>query len=384
MWFLPTVRVGVCARILATSFLIAAALVATSVAHAATFVVNTTSWGYDGVCDASDCSLIDAILEAEAAPDADDIVLQPCETYTLFFLHEIQSGLPQIYTDITIHGNGATIRRFPSAPDFRLFLVRPSGNLTLDRLTLRWGKVVSAGAGIFNMGTLTVLNSVIENNSTYSDTGILLSGGGIYNMFGSDFTLEHSTVRNNTSVRGAGIASNGNPSNPSTVTIRNSAIVNNQAIDGLSWSVGGGLLITDDVNVSISDTTISSNYALYRGGGVLLYGIPPAYTVSFRNVTITDNVAENHQGGGIDEQTCGITCIDPTDPLVENSIIANNTADFNPDWVGEYVSGGNNIIGVGSGSFPTTTGDQTVTTLADIGPLVTIGQAGDEHHRLLF
>ena len=41
------------------------------------------------------------------------------------------------------------------------------------------------------------------------------------------------------------------------------------------------------------------------------------------------------------------------------SIIANNTAVSSPDWDGDYLSGGNNIIGVGSGSFPTTTGDQT-------------------------
>ncbi|UCF66641.1 MAG: hypothetical protein JSV80_12725 [Acidobacteriota bacterium] len=76
-------------------------------------------------CLHADCSLVDAILEAEAA----------------------------------------------AAPDFRLFLVRPTGNLTLVRLTLRGGQLASFGAESLPLTTGD------QSVTTLPDLSLLLTTG---------------------------------------------------------------------------------------------------------------------------------------------------------------------------------------------------------------
>ena len=49
------------------------------------------------------------------------------------------NGLPPITSTITISGKGATIERDLNAPDFRIFFVGTSGNLTLNQVTVRQG-----------------------------------------------------------------------------------------------------------------------------------------------------------------------------------------------------------------------------------------------------
>ena len=65
---------------------------------------------------------------------------------------------------MTIEGNGATLERLSGPPDFRLLYVF-NGNLTLDNLTITGGEESGAAVG--------------------QSPGSQLSGGGIYNWFGT-------------------------------------------------------------------------------------------------------------------------------------------------------------------------------------------------------
>ena len=49
------------------------------------------------------------------------------------------TGLPVSTSPVTIEGNNSTITRGSGAPDFRIFAVSSSGNLTLQETTVRGG-----------------------------------------------------------------------------------------------------------------------------------------------------------------------------------------------------------------------------------------------------
>src|SRR5262249_43651843 len=65
-------------------------------------------------------------------------------TYTLTTAADpnVDAGLPRITTSITINGDGSTITRDPAAPDFGIFAVDSSGNLTLNYLVVTHGAVL--------------------------------------------------------------------------------------------------------------------------------------------------------------------------------------------------------------------------------------------------
>jgi hypothetical protein len=97
--------------------------------------------------------LIVAINTANGNAEADVINLAAGGTYTLTEEEndapgtDGPNGLPSITSQITINGNGATIRRDPSYScpeddgdsDFRIFHVGDTGNLTLNELTVSHG-----------------------------------------------------------------------------------------------------------------------------------------------------------------------------------------------------------------------------------------------------
>src|SRR5215208_5149735 len=145
-------------------------------ALAATINVNGTT-----------CTLVDAITAASnnaatggctTGLGADTIVLPANSTQTLTSVNNTSlpaTGLPVIVSVITMAGNGSTIKRGPGAPDFRVFAVDSSGNLTLQRTTVSGGTTSNGGgAGVLSYGAVTLTNCTISNNSTED------FGGGVY------------------------------------------------------------------------------------------------------------------------------------------------------------------------------------------------------------
>jgi hypothetical protein len=365
--------------------LLVAALPLAGTTRAASWVVNTTASNFDGLCNTVHCSIIDAILEAQANPGPDDVFLQACATYAVSAPYGLGSAFPVITTPVRIVGHGAVIERLATAPDFRFFDVTATGDLTLESLTLRRGKSPLGGGAVRNgAGQLAIANCILEDNVVDGTNGSW-QGGAIYSAVGA-LTVDHSTIRRSSAVVGGGIAVDGWMNQTSTVTIRNSSIVDNSALDYSYYGLGGGILLRGHVSATIEDTTIAGNIAQWDGGGIYFHSIPDTYAVLLRNVTIVNNAAQGLQGspggagGGLHWHVCGGTCPIPTLPIAENSIIANNTAVSAPDWLGSYVSNGWNIIGPGGGSFPPTTGDQLVATLANLSGRVDLGEAGGQHH----
>ena len=118
------------------------------------------------------------------------------------------NGLPPIANGITIDGNGATISRSLSGPDFRLFFVGANpndtstknyvspgpGTLALNDVTLEGGLAQGGGSdlggggagmggAIFNQGTVVIDDSTLTDNvaqgGNAGDTSVGSGGGGI-------------------------------------------------------------------------------------------------------------------------------------------------------------------------------------------------------------
>ena len=142
--------------------------------HVANMTVDSTA---NIIANDGNCTLREAIINANnddqsgstdcaAGSGADTIILASEAIYTLDRFDNIDpsfgpSGLPQITSEITIEGNGATIERscVVITPLFRIFSVQTDGDLTLGGLTIRNGLVNTfGGGGIFKVHRLDSLS----------------------------------------------------------------------------------------------------------------------------------------------------------------------------------------------------------------------------------
>ncbi|MEO3888525.1 right-handed parallel beta-helix repeat-containing protein [Nonomuraea sp. B5E05] len=102
------------------------------------------------------------------------------------------NGLPVIRADVTVNGNGATIERAAYASAFRIFQVKRGGKLTLNRVTLRNGRVDGANGGAVLVdpgGALTLQDSVITGSSA-------AKGGAVYTQ--GSISVRNSQIVGNT------------------------------------------------------------------------------------------------------------------------------------------------------------------------------------------
>jgi hypothetical protein len=266
-------------------------------AHAATIDVTTNNNVIDangGVCvglmlaqlPGPDglVSLREAICAANtnAGPDTIDV---PAGTYTLtgpgLPSPDGPNSLPNITTEITINGNGAIIERAAGPTNFRIFHVGVAGNLTLNDVTIRGGRITAgpdwSGGGIYNRGTLTLNNSTVANNTAGAN------GGGILNR--GNATLTNSTVSGNTAnVDGGGIDNESG----GTLTLNGSTVSGNTANND-----GGGIDNESGGALTLNSSTVSGNNAGNDGGGIWNAG-----TATLNSSTVRDNLA-NAVGGGI-------------------------------------------------------------------------------------
>jgi hypothetical protein len=208
--------------------------------------------------DGTSCTLIDAIAAANtdapaggctAGSGADTLVLPAGSTHTLTQSYDYgPNGLPLVTSAITIAGNGSTITRDPSAPQFRILEVAPSGDLTLQETTVSGGVSSASGGGVSNYGVLTLTNSTVSGNSA--------SGSGGVRNSGTLMTLTNSTVSGNS----AGQYSAGGVSNyAGMATLTNSTVSGNSAADR-----GGGMF--NSGTLTLTNSTLSGNSAVFGGG----------------------------------------------------------------------------------------------------------------------
>lgn len=271
-------------------------------------------------------SLRQAILNAAILPDED----------TINFVEQAASGvinlagaLPGVSSDLIFDGPGAdklTIRR-DTGGDYNIFTVN-GGNVTFDGLKLTNGfpagtipntssTTTGSRGGAINITSSTSNVKVIDS---WLDANQANNGGAIANS--GQLTIQNSTISNNTGSNGGGIIVI-----DGQVQIINSTIANNQG------NIGGGVF-NSVADLTITNSTIAFNNATLNSGGV-------------RNI------------GGLAN--------------LKNTIIASNTSPLNPD-VGASIefafnSGGNNIIGDGTGGEGLVDGVKNDVVGSDVTPI---------------
>ncbi|MEO1652893.1 MAG: right-handed parallel beta-helix repeat-containing protein, partial [Bacteroidota bacterium] len=237
-------------------------------------------------------------------------------------------GFPVISSgvDITINGNGRTIRR--SSGDFRFFVVS-NGILTLNDLTLDNGAPLqgSGGGAIYCSGGTVTLNRCTFTNNVSGDNdgadgGAIKNDGGIFQI--QDCTFEANFASGLSGLRGGGIHQDAG-----SMVIIGSLFDSNSAIGR-----GGGLAI-EGGNISLYNCTFFANgdEGIYQDGG----------TLDIIHCTITQNEANSFSGsaGGIVSESGSLSII--------NSIIADNDpllrGTFTDISVASITDNGNNLVG---------------------------------------
>jgi len=269
-----------------------------------------------GITVGGSCTLVDAITAANtntatggcaAGSGADTITLSGNVVLTSVNNSNTQgaNGLPVVTSAITIAGNGATISRAGSSPDFRIFEVVSTGDLTLNDTTISGGRsslffyfFSGPGGGILNSGTLTLTNSTVSGNAI---GGYGFGNGGGIENFGLA-TLTNSTVSGNTAGYGGGI------DNSATLTLTNSTVSGNTANN-----LGGG--IENSATMTLNNSTLSGNTSGTSGAAIFNNG---SSTLTVNNSTLSGNTAHN-SGGAIFNSTATVT--------LSNTTVSGNTAD---------------------------------------------------------
>lgn len=281
----------------------------------------------DVACDVS--SLVSAIQEANGASGPTTLNFAGGCTYVLTQLNNSTNGgngLPVITTSqpVTIEGNASTITRNPSAPAFRVLQVGSGANVSINQLAITGGLVnVNAGCRAFlaapcgggvlvlARGTLRVTNSTIFANTV--SQFINPSGGGIANL--GTLSLVRSVVRANQATTsmlggapvGAGIwnGSTGSIDVDTTSVTRNSIVASQGSGAGLNNE--GGTVRMQTTSVSSNVVSASGGHGPLRpnarasGGGIQNDGTLTATRVVIRG----NGVTQAAQAGALNNVACG-------------------------------------------------------------------------------
>ncbi|MEW5986603.1 MAG: choice-of-anchor Q domain-containing protein [Chloroflexota bacterium] len=319
---------------------LALAPAARAVAPAATFTVNSTldavdAFPGDGLCAtaAGECTLRAAVMEANALAGNDTIVL-PAGTYILTIPGAGEDGA--VTGDLDI---GHTLRILGDGADTTI--VDGNGLVTDDRVFQ-----------VLRQVRVRIADVTIRNGRTDQ------LGGGIRN--GGILMLQRVTLSDNTAVGSGGAIFNDNE-----VTIIDSTLSSNSSDNGLATDRGGAIYsIGGDeyhmATAALINSTVSNNNGGHGGG---IYSEYTDFVVV--SSTITGNTARR-DGGGVYAVWTPLT--------TANTIWSGNTAQWDSHncW-GTINSLGYNLLENNSNcNFVASTGDQIGTPDAPIDPLLDV------------
>lgn len=328
------------------------------------------------------CSLREAITAANddaatngcVAGNGDDLI-----GFSVAGTINLTSDLTFISDGLEIAGPGVDDLIIDGQDAFRLFSFEDAdgtGLFTLSGLTLTRGASSSGPAVNAGTGQSVVINDAVLTGNTSTN------GGGAISLFGSpgspaSLTLERVTISDNEAQgpSSGGAVRVGN--NEVTVTITESAFIDNRATH--ENGNGGGLLAlgtTADVNVSISNSTFDGNQSNDSGAGLKLIGSSSAVVL---DSTFTNNTADadgdgDSGGGGISSSGGGTVTLGNT-IVAGNSVGGNSISrDVENDT---FSSNGFNFIGVNAGAVvsfpagnPNVNGDYVGTAGVPLDPLL--------------
>lgn len=323
-------------------------------------VVNSLADPGDGICNATQCTLREAIN----APGSTEISFAPGLTGTITLARPgAGGGTLRIEKTLSITGpsTGILIQRRRTDPAFRIFRISPA-TVALRNLTIRDGDADHGGGGILSYATLTLTNCKVVANSasgirnhgrlTLTNSRVARNIGlGIDNFPDATLTLAHTEVTRNTGsgifnrddVRltvtnsvishneGTGIRDLGGRLAISHSKIRfnrgggigqhrGSATLDHVRILGNSTSGNGGGIALSNTHMAVVNSTIIGNSAV-EGGGIFNWfkGI-----LTLTNSTVMNNAAQG-RGGGIRSQARPRGGVRVT---LTNSTVSGNSAAF--------------------------------------------------------
>ena len=324
-------------------------------------VINVTTLA-TGIAADSQCSLIEAMVNANAdaavhadcaaGSGADTIALQADALYFLTATNNTAdgpNGLPSITGTLTILGSGASIIRNTTAspPNFRLFHVAAGGNLTLDNVNLRNGRVEPSGTNQFLLGGGAIMNrgavTVRGGSISFNRAGF---GGAIYHAAISEtLAITGTTFSYNTADTAGGALYTHGPTTLAGVTLQN-----NEAA-----SAGGGILHTSAPLV-VSTSTLRLNRAA-QGGGLAVYAGDASSQATVVGSSFISNTAVIAGGGLLNAGDNGYTATTHVETSVFSLNIVTGTA------AGEGLGGGlvnGFVLGSGAGAARLTVARSTV------------------------
>ena len=331
--------------------------------------VTKTADTNDGECTSQDCSLREAVIEANERAGKNKIVV-PAGIYLMTFTGDDSLGQLIISDDVIIEGAGSgstiidgngqissnglfyisdasadisnlTIRNTDASgrQDGGAILTEGDVELLLKDTIFSGNSAVRGGALFIGVGAnVRVEGSTFDNNNVQASGGAIFNeailavhksqitanhasiGAGLYNSISAQVEIFDSNLQGNRAVGVGGAIVNG----MGVVHITRSSLIGN-------WATDGGAAI-NDVNsfMQILSSTISANRATGRGAGLMNTG--GQLIIKFS--TIFNNFGDS-----------GIY-VTSGDTFIENTIVhSNEGAPDERNCTGEITSNGHNLMG---------------------------------------
>jgi CSLREA domain-containing protein len=247
-------------------------------------------------------------------PGASQLRVSGSSNYQIF---SIAAGTTVSISGLTITAGSIVLTGCPETAATEGSGIHSDGTLTLDRVVVSGNNITAThsssinhacafGAGIFNgvNGTLTLARSTVSGNhadATEAGAGDFAqaAGGGIFNI--GTLTIDQSTVNDNTVLdhvsAGATATALGAGIRTRSAMVINSTITNNGEFT--PGGQGGGIFADGAISVALRNDTISQNVASTSAGdGGNLYIDGANVTVTAKNTIIAEALSSG---------SCGLT-----------------------------------------------------------------------------
>jgi CSLREA domain-containing protein len=356
------------------------------------YVVNTVADHDDGTCGGADCTLREAINQANAAETNSSLII----TFSVLGTITLNSELG-ITRSMTITGPAARNLVIGGNSAHRIFDIS-AGNISISGVTIRDGNFVTdggvnrQGGGVYSTATnLSFSDCEFFNNTANGVASGVNGGSGGSGQGGAIFStgnlsLTRCTFRDNSATGAAGntftsntlLGPGGNGGaaqggavlndTTGTLTIVNCTFTNSTVTGGNGGSGNSG--------------TIGASGGNADGGAVCNLG-----TMTVTSATVSVNAGTGGAGAAFGFQrhgpngtgNGGLADVNGSSSHVANTIVAGNTGSTAPDAEGTFISSGYNLIGIGDQStgFSASMSDQVGTAAAPINPqLAGLGDNG--------
>jgi hypothetical protein len=306
----------------------------------------------------TDCSLREAISQANGNAGADTIVFNSNLSGSTISLTTGELAITEAVTidgdmqDVMLDGGGSQ-RIFNVNPG------TPGDQVSIYSLTLTGGTAATGNGGaISNDDAYLHLSGLTISDSYATDTTNVGRGGGVFTNTGK-LVIDQSTLSGNHAYFGGGVGSLDGPVYLNDSTVSGNHADGRGPANNYAEGYGGGIN-TYAADLTVTRSTIDHNVGGRDGGGIYsAYSSAGGGSLTIQNSTIADNQALNDDGGGVWICCGGPTEAGETFTIV-NSTVTGNTAASAAGGLQSYVYTASPVLensvvsGNISGSAPST------------------------------